>query len=251
MTQVLHLPAGADPDAALVTLDDLEVLDLDLGPDGARLLLADHPELAARVARALGPGVPVSLAPAPRRDGDPIRRFHTPAPVVDGVPIHLGAGVAFGSGAHATTTLCLDWISEAPMPARVLDVGTGTGVLAIAAVRRGAEEVLAVDTDPAAVAEARTNVATNGLSGRIEVRLGGPEGAPRVPLVLANLLPGPLLSLAPALRRVVASRGELLLSGIPAGLVDEIAARYVHDGFRRASHTTRDGWGCVLLRAGW
>ena len=253
MTHILQLPAALDPIHALDRLSALDPLDVDTTRLGLRVLLPDLPDLAGRVriALGLGPDAPVDLRLAPLRDGNPPTRLAPPALSIDGTAIHLAAGDAFGTGAHPTTALCLDWLTETPMPARVLDVGTGTGVLAISAALRGAGEVLGVDADPAAIAEARVNVARNSLDGRITVRLGGPEGLDRYPLVLANILAGPLLTLAPALGRVVARRGELLLSGIPAGVVDEVAAVYVRDGFKRGEVATSGGWACLVLRASW
>jgi ribosomal protein L11 methyltransferase len=170
----------------------------------------------------------------------------------DAPAVFLRDGPAFGTGAHPTTALCLAALADAPLPPFVVDVGCGNGVLALAALRLGAATALAVDVDAAAVAEAAANAALNGLGARFEARHGGPAVVgTRAPLVLANILAAPLVALAHEVCACVAHGGELVLSGVPTGLEDEVARAYVYAGMRRGPVTRREGWSCLRLRAGW
>lgn len=135
------------------------------------------------------------------------------------VRLLLEPGMAFGTGHHPTTRLCLLWLQEVLAPGqRVLDLGTGSGILAIAAALLGAGEVLALDIDPQAVRAARHNVRLNGLQGRVLVRRGSlpwPQGG-RFHGVLANLSARALCELAPALGQALEGGGWLLASGVLA-----------------------------------
>jgi ribosomal protein L11 methyltransferase len=139
--------------------------------------------------------------------------------------IRLDPGLAFGTGTHPTTRMCLRWIARhaSPWP-QVLDYGCGSGILAIGAAVHGAREVDAVDIDPAAVESARANAQANGVA----LRAAGLPDAARGPyaLVLANILATPLELLAPVLVKLVASGGDLLLSGILERQVDDLRAAY-------------------------
>jgi ribosomal protein L11 methyltransferase len=142
--------------------------------------------------------------------------------------IRLDPGLAFGTGTHPTTRMCLRWIAaHAPVAAahwtRVLDYGCGSGILAIGAALHGARGVDAVDIDPAAVAATRANAAANG----VPVNTGLPELASGAyPLVLANILATPLRLLAPVLAGHVAAGGDLVLAGILERQADELKAAY-------------------------
>jgi ribosomal protein L11 methyltransferase len=145
-----------------------------------------------------------------------------------GEVIRLDPGRAFGTGTHPTTRMCLRWIAEragagrAAWP-RVLDYGCGSGVLAIAARRFGARAVDAVDIDPAALEATRANALANG----VEVSVGLPQVAVGpYQLVVANILAAPLKLLAPVLSALVASGGELVLSGVLARQADELRSAY-------------------------
>jgi ribosomal protein L11 methyltransferase len=128
--------------------------------------------------------------------------------------------MAFGTGLHPTTRLCLAAIEAladrgALGGARVLDVGCGSGILAIAALRLGAARALGLDTDPIAVGATVGNARRNGLARRIKARSGSlPSGEPVHDVVLANLIAGVLVPLAPALRDELRPGGTLLASGI-------------------------------------
>lgn len=142
--------------------------------------------------------------------------------------IRLDPGLAFGTGTHATTRMCLRWTARhAPALAsrwtRVLDYGCGSGILAIAAAMHGAANVDAVDIDPAAV----TATAANARDNQVVLRTGLPETAEgRYPLVYANILATPLKLLAPVLCAHVAAGGDLVLAGILDRQADELKAAY-------------------------
>lgn len=142
--------------------------------------------------------------------------------------IRLDPGLAFGTGTHPTTRMCLRWMArEAPQRAagwrRVLDYGCGSGILAIGAALHGARDIDAVDIDPAAVDSTRANAMAN----QVEVNAGLPELARGTyPLVFANILATPLKLLAPLLSAHVAPGGSLVLAGILERQVDELRAAY-------------------------
>ena len=143
------------------------------------------------------------------------------------VAITLDPGMAFGTGLHPTTRGCLQMLQEvSPMPGDVLDVGCGSGILALAALRLGAERAVAVDTDPLAVAAAGENAERNGLADRVTVIEGTlPASAERRhELVLANLVAAVLIELAPRLVAHLAPGGVLLASGIIEPRATEVIA---------------------------
>jgi ribosomal protein L11 methyltransferase len=142
------------------------------------------------------------------------------------VAITLDPGMAFGTGLHPTTRGCLALLQELEsMPACVLDVGCGSGILALAALRLGARHAVGLDIDPLAVAAARENAARNGLEDRLEVSEGTLPATPdhRYPLVLANLVAAVLVDLAPQLAAHLARGGTLLASGIIEPRAAEVA----------------------------
>jgi ribosomal protein L11 methyltransferase len=138
--------------------------------------------------------------------------------------IRLDPGLAFGTGTHPTTRMCLRWIANHTKPwPRVLDYGCGSGILAIGAALHGAQQIDAVDIDPAAVDATRANANANG----VRLNAGLPDAAQgRYPLVLANILATPLKLLAPLLAGHVAPGGELVLAGILERQADELTAAY-------------------------
>jgi ribosomal protein L11 methyltransferase len=138
--------------------------------------------------------------------------------------IRLDPGLAFGTGTHPTTRMCLRWIAANVVSGtRVLDYGCGSGILAIGAALHGARPIDAVDIDPAAVASTRANAAANG----VQLEAGTPELARGAyGLVLANILARPLTLLAPLLARHVAPGGALVLAGILERQQEEMRAAY-------------------------
>jgi ribosomal protein L11 methyltransferase len=157
--------------------------------------------------------------------------------------IRLDPGLAFGTGTHPTTRMCLRWIAAHPMPDRVLDYGCGSGILAIGAAKYGAHEVVAVDIDEAAVQSTELNASANGVT----VQAGLPERAQgSYGVVLANILATPLKVLAPLLCAHVASGGHLVLAGILERQADELIEAYAP--YCRLQVADReDGW--ILMTA--
>ena len=158
--------------------------------------------------------------------------------------IRLDPGLAFGTGTHPTTRMCLRWIAaHAPLGPRVLDYGCGSGILAIGAALHGAQSVDAVDIDPAAVQATQANAAANG----VQLRAGLPDAAHGLyDTVLANILATPLKVLAPLLCAHVAAGGALVLAGVLERQTEELRAAYAPWLALQASDH-EDGW--VLLTA--
>ncbi len=144
-----------------------------------------------------------------------------------GVGVRLDPGLAFGTGTHPTTALCLEWLDGLELQDRtVLDYGCGSGILAIAAIRLGASEATAIDIDPQALTATRDNARQNGVGSSITVSDADPPAAARFDVVIANILAGPLVSLAESLSMRLSSGGELALSGILSGQVNKIRDAY-------------------------
>lgn len=145
--------------------------------------------------------------------------------------IILDPGMAFGTGTHATTAMCLEWLARnAPRDQIVIDYGCGSGILAIAALKLGAQSALGIDTDPQALTVSAENAERNGVSDRLVLFL--PEAIPtevRADVVLANILAPALVALAPRLTALTQPRGTLLLSGLLAHQADEVEAAYARD----------------------
>jgi ribosomal protein L11 methyltransferase len=174
------------------------------------------------------------------------------APSGDRLTVVIEPGRAFGTGHHGTTEGCLVLLEdalEAAPGSPVLDIGTGTGILAIAALRLGAPSVLAIDTDPDAVAAAQVNAVRNGCAG-LAVRLAEPQDVEgRFPLVVANLLTHAHLALAPEYARLVAPGGHLVLGGMLDGEDVRVAERLSGLGFGTRWGVPLDGWASLLLAA--
>lgn len=169
----------------------------------------------------------------------------------------IEAAMAFGTGHHGTTRGCLlaiDRLAAAGFrPARVADIGCGTAVLAMAAARVWPEaEVIASDNDPVAVEVAGANLAANGLSGRVTCLVAEGFGDPRLAaarfdLVLANILKGPLVDLAPTMGDSVSPGGRVVLSGILEDQTPEVVDTYSATGFTVATVEMIRGWATVTL----
>jgi len=165
-------------------------------------------------------------------------------PDPDGVILALDPGLAFGTGTHPTTALCLEWLDSQPLDgATVLDYGCGSGILAIAALLLGAERAVAVDNDPQALLATRDNAQRNGIAAeRLLTCL--PEQVPadlRAQVTVANILAGPLQSLAPILAAQSAAGASLTLSGILAEQAQAVRAAY-QPWFEMAPPTQRQEW---------
>ena len=160
------------------------------------------------------------------------------------VVVRLDPGLAFGTGTHATTALCLERLVQLPLEGRrVLDVGSGSGILAIAAARLGAIAV-AVDHDPQARRATLLNSRGNGVEIAIESRLDAVDSA--FDVVVANLVAGTIRRLADAFAKRLAPGGELVLCGILAGQVEWVVDAFCKQEFRFEAPSRRDGW--AMLR---
>jgi len=179
-------------------------------------------------------------------------RGRVPAGAVD---LRIEAGAAFGTGHHGTTLGCLmalDQVLKADRPRRVLDVGTGTGVLAIAAARCGTTSVLGVDIDPVSVRIARENAWLNRADAQFlradglahpQVRAGAPYD-----LVFANILAEPLVRLAPSIRGALRGGGLAILSGLLRSQERRVAAAYLARRFHIVRRIRREAWVTLVLR---
>jgi ribosomal protein L11 methyltransferase len=167
-------------------------------------------------------------------------------PDPDAVTLLLDPGMAFGTGEHPTTALCLAWLTEQNLSGVTLvDFGTGSGILAMAALKLGAARATGVDIDTKAVEIARENLARNGLGERFTACT--PDELPAstsADIVLANILANPLRELAPRLIQLLKPDGQLVLSGMLAGQADEVAAAYAGAVYFHARRE-RNGW--ILL----
>lgn len=165
----------------------------------------------------------------------------------DAVIVDLDPGLAFGTGTHQTTALCLEWLDRHPPHAKsVIDFGSGSGVLAIAAIKLGARHVLAVDHDPQAVVASRDNAERNAVGEQIDVLHSGELNSSPVDLVIANILANILLELASLISELVGPGGQLVMSGILVDQADDVIAAYA-DHFDFQPRIIRDDW--VLLHA--
>jgi len=173
-------------------------------------------------------------------------------PVAQGeVAVRLDPGMAFGTGLHPTTRGCLTLLQGVrPLPAAVLDVGCGSGILALAALALGAGRAVGIDTDPLAVEAARTNAERNGVGPRVVVRQGSlpPTPAQRYPLVLANLVAAVLVALAPRLAAHLEPGGTLLAGGILEARADEVISALAAAGLEVRERRDDGEW--VTLRLG-
>ena len=169
--------------------------------------------------------------------------WHEPPAAAQEV-IRLDPGLAFGTGTHPTTRMCLRWIAaHAPQGQRVLDYGCGSGILAIGAAKFGADPIVAVDIDPAAAESTRLNADANG----VVLRTGLPDAVDgHFDVVLANILATPLKVLAPLLCERVKAGGHLVLAGILARQEDELREAYAPWVQLRVSDE-EDGW--ILMTA--
>lgn len=160
------------------------------------------------------------------------------------VTLRLDPGLAFGTGTHETTAMCLTWLDSAELRGLdVLDYGCGSGILAIAALLLGARYASALDIDPQALLATRDNARRNGVEGSLEV-LSADDPAPLADVLIANILAQPLIDLAPALKSLVRPRGVAVLSGILVSQAAAVASAYA-PWFDMRPFATRNDWVCL------
>jgi ribosomal protein L11 methyltransferase len=247
-------------------LVELGALDAERSGNGGIVALMPDSLPGDRLARALRPHR-VRIAAAVGRDDDSIWTLGLRSIRVAGldiVPAHLDAppgavrlldSSAFGTGLHPTTWLCLEAVAgevgTRPVSA-LLDVGTGSGILALAALRLGVPAVAGLDTDDAALRAAADNAALNDLADRFRLVYGGPESiAGTWPVVVANVLPAPLIEMASTLVRRIGHHGRLVLSGVGVTMEADVHDAYRRLGMRRLHVAERGGWVALTMQATW
>lgn len=264
------MPYRVDWDGAEVReierLIDAGALDVELFSDGNGAALVPDQFPPDAVGALLG-RTNVRISPAASRDDGSVWVLR-PRPVRVGPLTIVPAGAdapraalqlidsaAFGTGLHPTTALCLEALLEIlarERPSRALDIGSGSGVLALATLKLGVEHAVAVDRDEGAVRATRENARINDLERRLDVRLGGPEIVSGMfPLVLANIVAAPLIELAPVIVRLIASGGHLVLSGIPASIQPDVSSAYRRVGLREMRARFDRGWVALVFRPSW
>jgi ribosomal protein L11 methyltransferase len=253
-------------DAALDRLVELGALDVDRSPGGGVAAVMPDGVAPEQLARALGVD-DFSISPAVGRDAESVwiltpratrigRLRIVPADAsAEPGALRLTDSAAFGTGLHPTTVMCLEAIEEAlqqSTPAALLDVGTGSGVLALAALLMGVPRALGLDIDAEALRAAAENARLNGLERRVQLTRGGPDAvAGTWPLVVANLLAAPLVELASVLIRRVGHHGHLVISGIPSSVENDVDRAYRRLGMQHVLTQSRAGWSALVLQTSW
>jgi len=226
------------------------------------LFEADAPvaEIVAQCAQALGLNADLRIEDVPETDWvratqaqfEPIPiagplwivpTWHTP-PDADAINLILDPGLAFGTGSHPTTRMCLQWLVEQRPQHTVLDYGCGSGILAIAAAKLGASEVVGVDIDPQAVRSAHDNADANSVEAVFfdaSDTLPAPYDTQKYDVVLANILANPLRVLAPALTSRLKPGASLVLAGLLAEQAEELIGIY-SPWLTLRVHDTQEGW---------
>jgi ribosomal protein L11 methyltransferase len=162
--------------------------------------------------------------------------------------VMLDPGLAFGTGTHPSTALCLEWLDAHLVPgARVIDYGCGSGVLALAAARLGAQRVHCFDIDPQALLATANNAQANGLSARVEVHGRADELPPGTQVLLANILAQPLMELAPRFAALLAPGGVAVLAGLMRHEAADVTAAY-GACFDVVPFGEREEWACLVAR---
>jgi ribosomal protein L11 methyltransferase len=166
----------------------------------------------------------------------------------DAVVVRLDPGLAFGTGTHPTTALCLQILDSLPVSGRrVIDYGCGSGILGLAALKLGAAHVTAVDLDPQALLATRENAIRNGVSASIDVQGVDDGGLVQAYCVMANILAGPLIELKPKLTAACEPGGYLLLSGLLRTQAYAVRAAY-SGAFAMVQVVERDDWCCIYAQ---
>lgn len=179
--------------------------------------------------------------------------WETPPTQTDRKVIVIDPSMAFGTGHHVTTQGCLGAIESLNIsygpPRRALDVGTGSGILAIALARLGCSDVWAIDTDPIALDETRKNLSTNSIGSGIRLSKENIESLPGpFPLLVANLFAKTIIDIAPTLVNAVASLGYAILSGIQIEQAPEVEAAFMAPTWKLVSRLDREEWVTLVYR---
>ena len=160
----------------------------------------------------------------------------------DAVIVRLDPGLAFGTGTHPTTALCLEWLDSTDLAGKTLiDYGAGSGVLALAALKLGAARVIGVDNDEQALTASRDNAQRNGVAEKLDLYLPPHFPQMQADALVANILAGPLAELAPLFAQSLKPGGALALSGVLEGQQEELLARY-GEWFEALEATMCEGW---------
>jgi ribosomal protein L11 methyltransferase len=260
----LDLPAPDDH--AFDRLVELGALDVEACAGDSLAALMPDSVTPEQVAAALGVER-ISVSPAVERDAGSVWILSSRAARVgrlqilpahaDAQPgsLRLADASAFGTGLHPTTALCLEELQEVlagSTPDAVLDVGTGSGVLALAALTLGVRQACGIDIDDEALRVAAANARINGLHERLQLVRAAPDGLRGAwPLVFANVVSAAIIDMAPDLVRCVSRRGALILSGIRCTLEADVHQAYCRLGMRRLGGRSRRGWSALTLRASW
>ena len=169
----------------------------------------------------------------------------------DRVKLILDPGLAFGTGGHETTSLCLEALDERVRGGeRVLDIGTGSGILAIAALKLGAGNAEGVDIDPVAVRTAGENAALNGVADKLTVLVGdlSDKASGRYDIITANIVANAIISLAPAVPGLMAENATFIASGIIDSRKDEVIAGLEKAGLSVVEVKEKRGWECIVCK---
>jgi ribosomal protein L11 methyltransferase len=168
-------------------------------------------------------------------------------PDSEAVNLILDPGLAFGTGTHPTTTLCLTWLEQANLHSKtMIDYGCGSGILALAALKLGAMHVDAVDIDQQALLATQNNAITNGIP-KAQLTIGYPEQLETsVDLLIANILLTPLIQLQSQFNQLLKNKGTLVVSGILSEQANDLIIAY-HPHFKHISTETRDGWSLLVF----
>jgi ribosomal protein L11 methyltransferase len=253
-------------DSVLDRLVELGALDVERTHDDGTAALMPDSIAPNQIASALGVGA-VTVSAAAGRDADSVWVLGQRPICIGRVRIVPANGnensdgltlidaSAFGTGLHPTTALCLEALDEAvdiDAPDAVLDVGTGSGVLALAALTLGVPRARGIDVDDDALRVAAENARLNRLSDRFHLSRGGPDTLTGAwPLTLANVQAAPLMEMAPSIVRRVGHKGRLVLSGIPSSVEHEVDDAYRRLGMRRMAAKARAGWVALVFMATW
>lgn len=166
-----------------------------------------------------------------------------PVPEEAAITVLLDPGLAFGTGTHPTTAMCLEWLDGAELEGKtVIDYGCGSGILAIAAIKLGAARVIGIDIDPQAIQASKDNAERNGVADKLELFLADerPEGL-KADTVVANILAGPLRELEPIISSLVKDGGNLALSGILERQSEEVSEAYAQN-FQMGETMVKEEW---------